>query len=120
MRLIDWGILLERMTYVRNFNFSARFSIFDQEMLEGLNELYVIVTNLLNKIKEVGIISEKLLIKFLEIPNFKIYNKLYVTAKILNDEELEVVRRAMENVISEIKIPRIILPQFGSIGALEE
>ena len=40
-----------------------------------------------------------------EAYNFKIYESLYYTAKILNDEELEVVRSAMENVISEIKIP---------------
>ena len=47
-------------------------------------------------------ISEELIEKFLEIPNFKIYELLYYTAKILNDEELEVVMSAMKNVISEI------------------
>jgi hypothetical protein len=101
MRLIDWGNLLERNGYVYNFVF-ALLPILDQKMLESLNGLYVIVKILLNKIKVVKSIPEKLIEKFLEIPNFKIYELLYFTAKILNDEELEVVRSAMENVISEI------------------
>ena len=107
MRLIDWGNLLERNGYVYNFVF-ALLPILDQKMLESLNGLYVIVKILLNKIKVVKSIPEKLIEKFLEIPNFKIYELLYYTAKILNDEEFEVVRSDMKNVISEIKIPRII------------
>jgi hypothetical protein len=99
MRLIDWGNLLERDGYVYNFLF-ALLPILDQKMLESLSNFYVIVTALLNKIKVVKSIPENLIKTFLEIPNFKIYESLYYTAKILNDEELEVVRSAMENVIS--------------------
>jgi len=104
MRLIDWGNLLERSGYVTHPVF-ALLPILVQKMLESLSNLYVIVRELLNKIKVVKSIPEELIEKFLEIPNFKIYESLYRTAKILNDEELEVVRSAMENVISEIKIP---------------
>jgi len=107
MRLIDWGNLLERNGYIYSYVF-ARLPILDQKMLESLNNFYIIVRVLLNKIRVVKIIPEKLLKNFLEIPNFKIYESLYTTAKILNDEELEVVRRTMEDIISEIKIPRII------------
>ena len=106
MRLIDWGNLLERNGYVTHFLYELRFPSLDQKkMVESLSNFYVIVTELLNKIKVVKSIPEKLIETFLEIPNFKIYESLYYTAKILNDEELEVVRNAMENVISEIKIP---------------
>ena len=101
MRLIDWGYLLERSGYVYNYIF-ALLPILDQKMLESLSNLYVIVRALLNKIKVVKSIPEELIEKFLEIPKFKIYESLYYTAKILNDEELEVVRSAMKNVISEI------------------
>ena len=101
MRLIDWGNLLKRNGYVYNFVF-ALLPIPDQKMLESLSNFYIIVRKLLDKIKVVGSIPEKLLTNFLEIPNFKIYESLYRTSKILNDEELEVVKSAMEKVISEI------------------
>jgi len=104
MRLIDWGNLLERNTFVYNLSFASRFSTFDQIMLESLNGLYLIVKKLLDKIKVVGSIPEELLKNFLEIPNFNIYELLYFEAKILNDKELEDVKKTMENIISEIKI----------------
>jgi hypothetical protein len=106
MRLIDWGNLLERNTYVTHYLYELRFPSLDKKkIVESLNNFYIIIRKLLDKIKVVGSIPEKLLTKFLEIPNFKIYELLYTTAKILNDEELEVVRRTMEDIIREIKIP---------------
>jgi len=107
MRLIDWGILIEPNTYINDYLFLMKVGK-QKNILTSLSNFYKIVKILLDEIKKVEIISEELrqiLQKFLEIPEFMIYEHLRITARILNENELEVVKRTMEDIIREIKIP---------------
>jgi len=99
MRLIDWGNLLP-------INNSNSHKSIDEKMLISLSRFYYNIRKLISRVR-VWIGNKKIndiIKRFLEIPNFEIYNpnSNHDDGRILDHSEIDAIRIEMERLISEI------------------